>query len=116
MAHVFLMSKIDAHGALPMTRVAEFIGSGLPTATGFISRMEERGFVRREHDTEDRRVVLVSLTDAGAAEVRDLNEARQRRMHAAITQLSEAEQARLLESIRSLRSVLERVSEGVEPT
>jgi DNA-binding MarR family transcriptional regulator len=116
MAHVFLMSKIDAHGALPMTRVAEFIGSGLPTATGFISRMEERGFVRREHDTQDRRVVLVSLTDAGAAEVRDLNEARQRRMHAAITQLSEAEQARLLESIRSLRSVLERVSEGVEPT
>jgi DNA-binding MarR family transcriptional regulator len=112
MAHIFLMSKIDAHGALPMTRVAEFLGSGLPTATGLVSRMEERGLVRRDHDTRDRRVVLVSLTDAGSAEVRELNEARKRRMHAAIAQLSASEQARLLESIRSLRSALERISEG----
>ena len=115
MAHVFLMSMIDKHGALPMTRVAEFLGSGLPTATGLVSRMEERGLVRRDHDTRDRRVVLVSLTDAGAGEVRELHEARQRRMSAAIAQLSASEQAGLLASIRSLRSALERINEGDEP-
>jgi DNA-binding MarR family transcriptional regulator len=115
MAHVFLMSMIDKHGAMPMTRVAELLGSGLPTATGFVSRMEERGLVRRDHDTRDRRVVLVSLTEAGAAEVRELHEARQQRVTAAISQLSESEQARLLSSIRSLRSALERISEGDEP-
>ena len=115
MAHVFLMSMIDKHGALPMTRVAELLGSGLPTATGLVSRMEERGMVRRDHDTRDRRVVLVSLTDAGAAEVRELHEARQRRMTAAIAQLSATEQAGLLASIRSLRSALERITEGDEP-
>jgi DNA-binding MarR family transcriptional regulator len=114
MAHVFLMSMIDKHGALPMTRVAEFLGSGLPTATGLVTRMEERGLVRRDHDTRDRRVVLVSLTDAGAAEVRELHEARQRRMSAAVAQLSESEQNGLLSSIRSLRSALERISEGEE--
>jgi DNA-binding MarR family transcriptional regulator len=115
MAHVFLMSMLDKHGAMPMSRVADLLGSGLPTATGFVSRMEERGLVHRDHDTRDRRVVLVSLTDAGAAEVRELHEARQRRMTTAVAQLSEAEQARLLSSIRSLRSALERVSEGDEP-
>jgi DNA-binding MarR family transcriptional regulator len=116
MAHLFLMSMIDKHGALPMTRVSEFLGSGLPTATGLVSRMEERGLVRRDHDTRDRRVVLVSLTNAGAAEVRHLHEARQQRMTAAIAQLSDAEQARLLSSIRSLRSARERINEGDEPT
>ena len=65
---------------MPMTRIAELIGSGLPTATGLVNRMVERGLVRREHDTRDRRVVLVSLTEEGAAEVRELHEARQRRM------------------------------------
>ena len=114
MAHLLLMSKIDAHGSLAMTRVAEFLGSGLPTATGLVGRMEERGLVRRDHDTRDRRVVLVSLTDAGVAEVRGLHEARQRRMSAAIARLSESERARLLASIRSLRSALERISEGDE--
>jgi DNA-binding MarR family transcriptional regulator len=112
MAHVFLMSMIDKHGALPMTRVAELLGSGLPTATGLVSRMEERGLIRRDHDTRDRRVVLVSLTEAGAAEVHELHEARQRRMSAAIAMLSDSEQDRLLASIRSLRSALERLNEG----
>jgi DNA-binding MarR family transcriptional regulator len=112
MAHVFLMSMIDKHGAVPMTRVAELLGSGLPTATGLVSRMEERGLIRRDHDTKDRRVVLVSLTDAGAAEIRDLHETRQRRMAAAIAHLSPTEQTELLTAIRSLRSALARVNEG----
>jgi DNA-binding MarR family transcriptional regulator len=115
MAHLFLMSKIDKHGAVPMTRVAELLGSGLPTATGLVSRMEERGLIRRDHDTKDRRVVLVSLTEAGAAEVRELHEARERRMAAAISHLSATEQTGLLSGIRSLRSALERVNEGDEP-
>jgi DNA-binding MarR family transcriptional regulator len=114
MAHVFLMTMLDKHGPLPMTRVAELLGSGLPTATGLVGRMEERGLVRRDHDTKDRRVVFVNLTDAGAAEVRELHEARQRRMAAAIGQLSSSEQAGLLTAIRSLRSALESVSDGNE--
>jgi DNA-binding MarR family transcriptional regulator len=112
MAHVFVMSMIDKHGALPMTRVAEIIESGLPTATGLVNRMVERGFVRREHDTRDRRLVLVSLTEAGAAEVRELHEARQRRMAAAVDQLSGPEQESLLAGIRALRAALERISQG----
>ena len=110
MAHVFVMSMIDKHGPVPMSRVAEIIGSGLPTATGLVNRLVERGFVRREHDTRDRRVVLVSLSAAGAAEVRDLHEARQRRLAAAIAQLTGSEQDSLLVGIRSLRSALERLN------
>ena len=114
MAHVYVMSKIDMHGAMPMSKVAELIGSGLPTATGLINRLVERGYVRREQDPGDRRVVLVSLTEAGAAEVRDLHEARQRRMAAAIAQLPAPEQDNLLLGIRSLRSALERINQGDE--
>ena len=114
MAHVLVMFFIDRAGPMPMTRIAELIGSGLPTATGLVNRMVERGLVRREHDTRDRRVVLVSLTEAGAAEVRELHEARQRRMATAIAQLSDPEQDSLLVGIRSLRSALERISQGEE--
>jgi len=114
MAHILVMSVIDKAGPIPMTKVAELIGSGLPTATGLVNRMVERGLVRREHDTRDRRVVLVSLTDAGAAEVRELHQERQRRMAAAIAQLSGREQESLLVGIRSLRSALERINQGDE--
>jgi DNA-binding MarR family transcriptional regulator len=116
MAHLFLMTMIEKQGPLPMTRVAELIGSGLPTATGIVSRMEERGLVRREHDTRDRRVVLVGLTDEGVAELQTLHLARRERMAAAISHLSEAERTELLSSIRSLRGAFERVDQGVTHT
>jgi DNA-binding MarR family transcriptional regulator len=109
MAHLFVMTIIETSGPLPMNRVAELIGSGLPTATGLVSRMEERGLVRREHDTHDRRVVLVSLTPEGSAELQTLNLVRRQRMAAAISHLTEGERAQLLTSIQSLRRAFERV-------
>jgi DNA-binding MarR family transcriptional regulator len=109
MTHLILMMMIDKQGPLPMSRVAEILGSGLPTATGLVGRMEERGLVRREHDTRDRRVVLVTLTDAGGSELRSLQSARRQRMVAAITHLTEVERAQLLTSIQSLRRAFEHV-------
>jgi DNA-binding MarR family transcriptional regulator len=111
MAHLFLMTMIEKQGPMPMTRVAELVGSGLPTATGIVSRMEERGLVRREHDTRDRRVVLVSLTDEGNAELQTLHLARRERIAAAIAHLSQPERAGLLSSVRSLRGAFERVDQ-----
>ena len=115
MAHLFLMTMIEKQGPLPMARVAELIGSGLPTATGIVSRMEERGLVRRAHDTRDRRVVLVSLTDEGGAELQTLHLVRRERMAAAISHLTTLERNELLSSIRSLRRAFERVDrEGAQ--
>jgi len=110
MTHLLLMTLLDAHGALPMSRVAELLGCGLPTATGLVQRMEERGLVERVHDTDDRRVVLLRLTDDGAAEIRDLNQARRQRMADALSHLSDAEREQLLTSILALRAAFERVS------
>ena len=112
LAHMFLMAKIHAHGPIPMTRVAELIGSGLPTATGLISRMEDRGLVQRQHDTRDRRVVLVSLTERGAADIAALNDARRQRLCAAIERLSGKDQAALLSGIRALRATFQHLNEG----
>jgi DNA-binding MarR family transcriptional regulator len=96
---------------MPMTRVAELIGISLPTATGLVGRMEDRGLVRREHDDHDRRVVNVRLTPDGLEELSGLHAARRRRIAAAAATLTHAESAQLLASIRKLRAALARVDE-----
>jgi DNA-binding MarR family transcriptional regulator len=111
MAHLILMTKIEAQGSMPMTRVAELIGISLPTATGLVGRMEDRGLVRREHDDHDRRVVNVRLTPDGREELSGLHAARRRRIAAAVATLTHAESAQLLASIRKLRAALARVDE-----
>ena len=49
-----------------ITELAELESLAQPTMTLLVQRLEQRGWVRRERRSDDGRVVLVSLTDAGA--------------------------------------------------
>ncbi len=110
MTHLLLMTLLETHGPVPMSRVAELLGCGLPAATGIVSRMEERGLVERQHDREDRRVVILRLAEAGEMEMRDLQLSRRERMATALTHLSDAEREGLLASVRALRGAMSRVN------
>jgi DNA-binding MarR family transcriptional regulator len=59
---LFLLSK---KGPAPMSRIAEWLGVGLPTASGTVERVERHGLAARQHRLDDRRVVECTLTDAG---------------------------------------------------
>jgi DNA-binding MarR family transcriptional regulator len=61
-----------ADGPQRITDLAELEGLAQPTMTLLVKRLEERGLVRRERQTHDQRVVLVSLTDAGEAALQDV--------------------------------------------
>lgn len=65
LGHLQILWILQEHGPLPVTRLADWLGIGAPNATGLLDRMEQRGLVERARDAEDRRVVLVRMTDAG---------------------------------------------------
>src|SRR5678816_4443709 len=53
MTHLLLMSLLETHGSLPMSRVAELLGCGLPAATGIVSRMAVSYTHLRAHETPE---------------------------------------------------------------
>ena len=59
---LFLLGK---HGPSPISHVAEWLGVGMPTASGAIDRLERHGLVTRHHRQDDRRVVECLLTQGG---------------------------------------------------
>src|ERR1700692_1280816 len=61
--------------------LAESLGVSLPAMSRAVDGLFERGFVRREEDTVDRRMKRVRLTDAGRAAPLALNEARLSALH-----------------------------------
>jgi DNA-binding MarR family transcriptional regulator len=78
------------------------------TITGVIDRLESAGHVRRERDQRDRRVVWISLTDAGRQLVDRLPTFSDQ-----MGQLLGALPAKELEQMReSLRRVLETAERG----
>jgi len=77
---------LSAIGRKPRTlgQIARIQGVTPATATTLVTTLENRGWVTREHDQEDRRKVVVSLTELG------------RTTHAASQRIAEAAMVELL--------------------
>jgi DNA-binding MarR family transcriptional regulator len=58
--------KAERPAAVPSTSLAARLISRAPDVTRMLDRLEERGLISRTRSDEDRRAVLVGLSDAGA--------------------------------------------------
>jgi DNA-binding MarR family transcriptional regulator len=65
LGHLQILWILQEHGPLAVSRLADWLGIGVPNATGLLDRMEQRHLVERVRDAEDRRVVLARMTDLG---------------------------------------------------
>ncbi len=66
MAQFHIALTLQRTGVMTMSRLADLLGVSLSNASGLIDRLEERGFVERTRVPEDRRIVMVRITAAGA--------------------------------------------------
>jgi len=60
-------------GPLTMGELARRVGITEKTITGLVDRLEEAGYLERERDRGDRRIVRARLTEKGGATFRDLD-------------------------------------------
>lgn len=68
----FAVLEILLHkGTLPVNEIGRRVMLTSGSITAAVDRAEKRGYVERRHQAEDRRVVEVSLTDAGRAVIQD---------------------------------------------
>ncbi len=63
--HWVVLCCLWEEDGLATCRIGERLQQVGGTLTGVLDRMEERGLVRRERDTRDRRIWRIWLTDAG---------------------------------------------------
>jgi DNA-binding MarR family transcriptional regulator len=65
---LFLYRKGESN----MSQVAEYLNTPLNTATGIITRMENKKMVSRNRNPEDKRVVTIILTDIGKRQISEI--------------------------------------------
>ena len=73
--------------------------------TGLIDRLERRGYVRRINSTDDRRRVLLALTDEGRAAAESVSNQLQQELTAALRGFGASELEQLDRSLTRLRPV-----------
>ena len=105
LVHLNVITVLEAEGPTQMRRMAEALDVSDASATGIVDRMEKRGLVERRHDTADRRVVLVGLTDEGRNVFSKMVEHRRQLLVRVLAELSADEVAALLTGMRAVQAV-----------
>jgi DNA-binding MarR family transcriptional regulator len=103
-----LLEPLRTIDELTVGELAESAGVAAPTATRMLDCLARDGLVERRHSEEDRRAVLISLTDEGATMV-DTAHARAEEWRSRVFEsLEPAEREQAARLLSRLADVLER--------
>jgi len=103
-----VMWTLGAYGGrATMSEIARLTYQSGATVTGIVDRLADAGWVERERDREDRRVIYVRATETGMAKLGEIETERRRQMAQMTMALTEEE----LEQLNGIMSKLITVSE-----
>lgn len=101
-AQFFLLSYLSTSKELTMTDIARKMGHSTAAATGLVDRLEKLGYMERTHAIDDRRKVLVRVTQKGLELVARLRDELQSRIAEAMHETAAPDVASFMTSYRKL--------------
>lgn len=105
-AQIKLLTCFSDRDEHTMTALSKSLTVSMPTMTAMVDRLEAANMVKRERDTDDRRVVRVRLTPLGKKELEKLVHIRRDEMEKILMHLSEHEMKNFLVSIETVAQLL----------
>lgn len=110
-AQASALTVLVDHGPMRMGELAERESIRMPTATALVDGLSRNGLVERRPDPEDRRAVVVAMTDHGRAVVDRVRGERDHILTDAIEKLSADERAALAAAAPALRALRRRLDD-----
>ncbi len=102
-----LLGMLMKHGRMTTQQLAELLDVAPPTVSTMLRHLTESGFVDRERDGEDQRIVWVSVSDSGREEM----EAERLRWRTVflqrLEQLDDEDRQRIADAIPALERLVE---------
>jgi len=105
-AQIKLLTCFSDKDEHTMTALSKSLTVSMPTMTAMVDRLEAANMVKRERDTDDRRVVRVQLTAGGKKELEKLVHIRRGEMEKILMHLTEDEMKNFLVSIEAVAHLL----------
>ena len=102
-----VLSLLETEGTMPISALAEQMGSANSTISGVVDRLERMDLVRRKRSEMDRRVIYVEVTEH-YEEIRNKTTTNVTSFFGSmLDDLSEEDQATILKGLQLLDEVLE---------
>jgi DNA-binding MarR family transcriptional regulator len=106
------LASVVRRGPLTLGELATRENVAPPTVTKAVAALEDRGYVTRAVDPDDRRVARVTATDDGRRYLEELTNVRTAWLQDRLATLSEADRRRLLDAIDVLEALSADPGEG----
>jgi len=110
--HHWALKTLGVEGSMPMSTLAKRMDVTKQYVTAIVAQLVDEGLVERRQDPNDRRVVMVSLTENGrevlAERRRKVKEAFVRRL----SKLSDEDREQFLHVVRELRSIISKMEDS----
>lgn len=100
-----------AYHSCNLSSLADEQGVSLPTMSSTINTLEERGWVRRTRSTEDRRVVIAELTEAGLNQLLKIRSYAEQRLMVILDSITDKERDSLAAGLVVMSKMFD-VTEG----
>jgi DNA-binding MarR family transcriptional regulator len=97
------LDLLNKHGESKMTDLAHYINVTTAAMTGVVDRLVRDGYVSRNSDPEDRRIIKVALTAKGNRVVKDIVERRKAMTMKMFSLISQEEREKYLDILLHLK-------------
>jgi DNA-binding MarR family transcriptional regulator len=101
-----VLGRVDELGQARISELAKADRCSQPTMSNLVQRLEDQGLVLRSHDPADSRASLISLSDAGLAELRSARRQAGEALAAHLGQLPDAELSTLGAAVTVIHKLL----------
>ena len=113
-SHFHLLMLIENEGAVTNGRISETLSIAPPNVTPLITKLLNEGYITRVPDERDRRVIWNQLTEKGERILLERRDSFRRLFEERLAFLNEDETDRLIESLKTLTEIVEKMDKGDE--
>ena len=103
---VMVMEFLLKNGSIRMTDIAKLMAVTTAAATGIAERMVRKGYLRRDFDASDRRIVKIELTDRGRVLIKDISVQRRKAVIKVFGRLPAVDRENYLRILQKVKDVL----------
>lgn len=105
---LLILELLSRQGASKMTDLAKFMKVTTAASTGIVQRLVLLGYVQREYDQSDRRIIRIKLSTKGTELLKKINQQRTQSVTKIFGQISENDRGEYLRILMQVKDILDK--------
>ncbi len=103
---MFVMDSLKRRGMLSMSDIGKCLSMPKPHITVIVDKLIDEGYVVRHNDSNDRRIINISLTDKGLIDFEDIKKSLSETLKSKLVLLNDQELEQLSEASQKMKEIL----------